>query len=189
MIIKPISFPLFLCVFLYNSPLYCKETTYKKTWKDAKGQHDVTLIIKENTTDTSQQVTLIGKGLINNQQEWAIYDFVKDCPVDANIAINPKSFGHVDLNKTNNDYLLFAYSISCRGGIDPEDVKYFAYQNGQKYTMKGEQTIIMGKEKFGGDRKILISFNLKNNLPLLNYMQKKWPIISTYNYNIDSKLQ
>ncbi|WP_271800946.1 M949_RS01915 family surface polysaccharide biosynthesis protein [Commensalibacter communis] len=168
------------------NPFIAQANTYKKTWNDVKGQHDVILIVEEMASDDLQQVSLSGKGSINNKPEWTIHDFVKDCPVDANITINPKSFENIDLNKTNNHYLLFSYSISCRGGIDPEDIKYFAYQNGQKYTMRGEQTIIIGKDKFGGERKPSISSNLQKNLPLLNYMQKKWPIISTYNYNIDN---
>ncbi|STQ44419.1 Uncharacterised protein [Ewingella americana] len=41
----------------------------------------------------------------------------------------------------------------------------------------------MGSDSFGGEVSPVPDFNLKNNKPLLEYMLKKWPSVSTTRIN------
>lgn len=175
---------LIIATLLYlPSPLFAQDTSYKKTWNDKKGKHEVTLAIQVMTNGESSQVALSGKGLLNNKQEWVINDFIKNCLVDADIILYPNSFEIVDIDRNNEKYLLFSYVKNCHGGVNSGEVKYFAYHNKTKYSLRGEETIIINKTKEGGEKKIIISSNLHSNLPLLNYMQKKWSAVSTTDYN------
>lgn len=69
--------------------------------------------------------------------------------------------------------VLFAYKIGCIGGIDPITVKYFAYKNGVKHALRGEEHIIVANDGYGGENPPIPDHNLKNDKPLLNYMLKK----------------
>ncbi|MBO2029753.1 hypothetical protein J4734_29330 [Klebsiella pneumoniae] len=57
------------------------------------------------------------------------------------------------MNKIFSDRNRFiAYKIGCVGGIDPVIVKYFAFKNGVKYSLRGEEHIIVSSEGFGGEK-------------------------------------
>ncbi|MER4060189.1 hypothetical protein J8812_16610, partial [Klebsiella pneumoniae] len=79
--------------------------------------------------------------------------------------------------------VLFAYKIGRVGGIDPVIVKYFAFKNGVKYSLRGEEHIIVGSEGFGGEKAPVPDFNLRNDKSLLKYMMGKWDSISTTKLN------
>ncbi|MBO2029752.1 hypothetical protein J4734_29325, partial [Klebsiella pneumoniae] len=55
------------------------------------------------------------------------------------------------------------------GGIDPVIVKYFAFKNGVKYLIRGEEHIIVGSEGFGGEKAPVPDFNLRNDKSLLKH--------------------
>jgi hypothetical protein len=82
-----------------------------------------------------------------------------------------------DLNRLENQ------ASSMITGIDPVTVKYFAYKHGVKYSLRGEEHIIVENGSYGGENSPVPDWNLKNNKPLLNYMLKKWKSISTTKIN------
>lgn len=175
---------IFLISFVISSSAHSATGIYKSVWMDMNGKHDVTLTVMDGGFDReSSAVILHGEGKLNNKQEWVINDSVKNCTEDSDISIYPNSFELLDLLKKDDYYILFSYRISCSGSIDPGIVKYFAYRNGIKYSLRGEEHIIMGSDSFGGEISPAPDFNLKNNKPLLEYMLKKWPSVSTTRIN------
>jgi hypothetical protein len=62
-------------------------------------------------------------------------------------------------------------------------VKYFAYKNGVKYSLRGEEHIIVENGSYGGENPPIPDSNLRGDKPLLDYMLKKWGAISTTKVN------
>lgn len=153
----------------------------KKVWSDNQGDH--AFIIKREWNDDKGEEYLIIKQTTNGKNIWILKDYVKNCDVDIKLDVIKES---VEVNKkiSNDDStILFAYKIGCVGGIDPVTIKYFAYSNGVKYALRGEEHIIIGADSFGGEKIPVPNYNLINNIDLLNYMLKKWGAISTTRIN------
>ncbi|WP_188042497.1 hypothetical protein [Klebsiella pneumoniae] len=64
-----------------------------------------------------------------------------------------------------------------------KSVSWQHYQNGVKYSLRGEEHIIVGSEGFGGEKAPVPDFNLRNDKSLLKYMMGKWDSISTTKIN------
>lgn len=176
---------LILVLLIMSSfPVNSATGLFKSVWIDRSGQHNVTLSVMDGESEGETSTVLLkGGGNLNSEKDWVISDSVKNCPQDADISIYPNSFELVDLLKNNDYYVLFSYRISCSGGVDPGEVKYFAYNNGKKYSLRGQETIKADGGKMGGEGNVIADENLNNNLPLLNYMKGKWDLVSTTVFN------
>ncbi|VXD05901.1 conserved hypothetical protein [Enterobacterales bacterium 8AC] len=176
---------LILALIIINFfPAISATGVFKNVWIDRSAQHDVTLSVMDGESEgETSSILLKGGGNLNSKRDWVISDSVKNCPQDADISIYPNSFELVDLLKNNDYYVLLSYRISCSGGVDPGEVKYFAYNNGKKYSLRGQETIKADGSKMGGEGNVIADENLNNNLPLLNYMKGKWDLISTTAFN------
>lgn len=152
-----------------------------KTWIDDNGKHS--LVIEKRVAKNSTSEHLSVKQVTGGDIDWVLNDYVNDCEVDINLDVIAKS---IEINRdfsNNGTAVLFAYKVGCIGGIDPVTVKYFAYKNGVKYALRGDEHIIVENGSYGGENLPIPDSNLKNDKPLLDYMLKKWGAISTTKLN------
>lgn len=169
------------CILLLYpmSSTFAKELISNKKWKDNSGEH--LLVIEKVINNNGEYLSV--KQVTKGKDDWVLNDYVNDCEVDINLNVIKKS---IEINSGLTDgegTVLFAYKIGCIGGIDPVTVKYFAYKNGVKYSLRGEEHIIVENGSYGGENPPIPDWNLKNNKFLLNYMLKKWKSISTTKIN------
>lgn len=84
-------------------------------------------------------------------QQWRVYDFIKDCPVDIEVHFIQSAFQITDLNKDGTAEIWMMYKLACRGDVSPCTLKIIMYQGSQKFAMRGESKVdggIDGKGNF-----------------------------------------
>lgn len=149
----------------------------QRIWDDNSGKH--MLIIDKRFDNKEEGENLLVQQMTGNREDWVLRDYVRGCGEDIKLDVVTDS---VEVNKSLSvgvGTVLFAYKIGCVGGIDPVTVKYFAFRNRVKYSLRGEEHIIIGGDGFGGEKAPVPDFNLKNDKPLLDYMLGRWSSIST----------
>ncbi|HFZ8993329.1 TPA: M949_RS01915 family surface polysaccharide biosynthesis protein [Citrobacter freundii] len=164
-----------------SQSVFASPENLQKIWSDSFGKH--TLIIDKKLNSKEDGESLLVKQVTENSNDWILKDYVLNCDEDIKLDIVTDA---VEVNKTFSDgvgTVLFAYKIGCIGGIDPVIVKYFAFRHGVKYSLRGEEHVIVGEHGFGGEKAPVPDFNLKNDKSLLKYMMGKWDSISTTKIN------
>lgn len=171
--ISVIFFFILILPFFSVANEYLPETHYRLQWHD------------KNDIINNVDIFLAGNGIDakamsgdSNEKKWSLKDYVSACDLDIMLDIIPESFEAIDLFNDNNKVVLFAYKIGCVGGIDPVDVKYFAFYKGKKYALRGQEMFI---ESTGVDENYIPPTpddNLRHNELLLKYMKKKWPSVA-----------
>ena len=73
------------------------------------------------------------------EQVWFINDAVTSCPVDITCEFIPGSATVTDLDKNGIAEIKVQYSMACRGDVSPATMKLVLYENGVKYTLKGNR--------------------------------------------------
>ncbi|MBN3821826.1 DUF4124 domain-containing protein [Paraburkholderia sp. Se-20369] len=148
------------------------------TWTDASGAHAVTF----TRTGEDDGVRLRIVGTLNGQPDWTVRDDVTECGLDKVLDVVPASVEMRDLLGNDRKQFLFAYRIACTGDISPNGVKYFLIDQGRKYVLRGEETIVMGKRVTDGGSAPVPSADLKANPVFLGYMMKRWRRLSERRY-------
>lgn len=177
----PYQLFILICILLIfsMSPTFAKSIISNTKWKDNSGEH--LLVIEKGINSNGEYLSV--KQVTKGKDDWVLNDYVNDCEVDINLNVIKES---IEINSSFTDgegTVLFAYKIGCIGGIDPVTVKYFAYKNGVKYSLRGEEHIIVENGSYGGENPPVPDWNLKNNKSLLNHMLNKWKSISTTKIN------
>lgn len=163
------------CIFMIFpvNPNCAKELIFNTTWIDNSGEHKLVMETEVNKDNTGEHSSV--KQVTKGKDDWILNDYVNDCEVDVNLNLIKES---IEVNNSFADgTVLFACKIGCIGGVDPVAVKYFAYKNGVKYSLRGGEHIIVENGRYGGESPPVPDYNLKNDKPLLNYMLKKWKSI------------
>lgn len=168
-------------ILFQTSTVFAQKPIIIKSWVDGSGKHS--LVVEKEITKDQTGEHLSVKQLTKDNVDWILNDYVNDCDLDIKLDIVTDS---VEVNKTFYDgvgTVLFAYKIGCVGGLDPVTVKYFAYKNGVKNSLRGEEHIIIGDDGYGGEILPKPYFNLKSDKPLLDYMLSKWSSVSVTKIN------
>jgi hypothetical protein len=181
----PASFLIFrlicIVVIFQTNLTFAQNMNVYKTWIDDNGKHS--LVIEKGITKNSTGEHLSVKQVTGRNIDWVLNDYVNDCEVDISLDVIAKSI-EISRDFSNGETtVLFAYRIGCIGGLDPVTVKYFAYKNGVKYSLRGEEHIIVENGSYGGENPPIPDSNLRGDKPLLDYMLKKWGAISTTKVN------
>ncbi|NDJ57762.1 hypothetical protein GWD52_12310 [Enterobacteriaceae bacterium 4M9] len=166
-------------VALFGACLICPQVLwageYKAVWVDNEGKHDV----KIATSTAANMLRLTGSGLLNGTARWSVEDKLEQCGFDSEVKLFPDAFDVVDVLGDKISVFLFSYRISCLGELEPGMVKYVAFYKGAQYTLKGEETLKIGDDAWGGTTAPQASSTLKQNKALYNYMMTKWKMAST----------
>lgn len=176
MILKfKITLTLFLVVLSVSSSF---ASTFTKEFERADGVHKVRIDIKEESLDDIKNAKITASEYVKDKKIWSLVDYVNKCPLDINMDLIKSSF---EIKKINGsfDTVLFAYTIGCVGGLDPVTVKYFAYENGVKHSLRGEERMITPDGVIDDNVKPVPDANLKNNILLYKYMTSNWHKAST----------
>lgn len=93
-------------------------------------------------------------------QNWKIYDYIKDCPVDIEANFIKNTLKITDLNNDGIGEIWIMYKTVCHGDVSPSDMKIIMYQGKQKFAMRGENKVrISKKESVGGKYTFDKAFN------------------------------
>lgn len=157
-------------------------------WEDAEGTHVVFTNetgVYRTATNNEEEVykqnaevfcTHYLKSTTGFTKKWSIYDYYKNCPVDALAEFCNKSLEVSDLNNNGIPEIWIAYRIACRGDVSPSDLKLLMYEGDKKYKMQGFSRIELNvEEKYGGEITFIKNFN--NEKVFLDYAKKKWALI------------
>lgn len=85
----------------------------------------------------------------NAKQNWRVYDYINDCPVDLDASFIDNTLQITDLDKDGVAETWLIYTISCRGGVSPCDMKIIMYEGQQKFAIRGQTKIIQGTDENG----------------------------------------
>lgn len=165
-------------------------------WKDANGEN--VLIVTETEIQNGKDKEgndAISKELFaynytiksdGSTVLWQINDFVKDCPLDLALNLNPNSITVTDLNENGIAETTFLYRMSCKGDVSPDDLKLMMHEGKDKYALRGTNELkykVNGKTtKEGGDYKVDASFD-KAPKGFLDYAKQQWDKYKTQELN------
>ena len=117
------------------------------------------------------------------KQNWKIYDFVKDCPVDIEASFLKNTLNITDLNNDGIEEIWIMYKTACHGDVSPCEMKIIMYQQKLKLAMRGQNRVkVSDKEYYGGNYSFDKAFNEAPNY-YKDYAKKLW------NKNINQKWQ
>ncbi|PJG59631.1 M949_RS01915 family surface polysaccharide biosynthesis protein [Aeromonas cavernicola] len=139
-------------------------------------EYSFLFIVKKDNLDVKMTAKSIGSG----RTDFEVRDYIYNCDVDSEMSLIENSLERKSIGGVQTT--LFAYRIGCFGGIDPIPIKYFAFQHGVKYALRGEETIQTPNGTYGGEGGPIPGSNLKKNTILYKYMQNKWKNISLRKY-------
>lgn len=114
---------------------------------------------------------------------WQLFDYIDECELDLTLELDRDSIRFFDVHNDGNKAVLFAYHKSCHGDVSAPEVKYFAYYNGKKFSIKGGGKMMESGKLYGSYDEKVISENLKSEPKLLEYMESHWDDLSTFEIN------
>ena len=174
-----LKFKLTLALLLVVLPISSSlASTYTKEFERVDGVHKVTINIQEENDNDLKNAKITASEYVNDKKIWSLVDYVNECPLDISMDLIKDSF---EIKKINGsfDTVLFSYTIGCVGGLDPVDVKYFAYENSVKHALRGGERIITPDGVIDDNVKPVPDANLRNNIRLYKYMTNNWLKAST----------
>jgi len=80
---------------------------------------------------------------------WKVYDYISDCPVDIEASFVKDTFQVTDLDKDGTKEVWMMYKTVCHGDVSPCDMKVIMYEGTQKYALRGENKVAVGKNDNG----------------------------------------
>lgn len=115
------------------------------------------------------------------KQNWKIYDYIKDCPVEIEASFLKNTLNVTDLNNDGIGEIWIMYKTNCHGDISPCNMKIIMYEGKQKLAMRGKNRVrVSEKEYDGGNYTFDKAFNEAPNY-YRDYAKKLW------NKNINQK--
>ncbi|PIF30139.1 hypothetical protein CLU81_0543 [Flavobacterium sp. 9] len=84
------------------------------------------------------------------KQNWKIYDYVKDCPVDIIASFVKNTLNITDLNNDGIGEIWVMYKTGCHGDISPLPMKIIMYQGKQKLAMRGTTRVKISDTDYEG---------------------------------------
>jgi hypothetical protein len=140
-------------------------------------EYSFLFVVKKNNLDVKMTAKSIGK----ERSDFEVNDYIYNCELDSELSLIKTSLERKSIGGVQTT--LFAYRIGCFGGIEPIPIKYFAFQNGIKYALRGEETIQTPNGNYGGEGEPIPGRNLKKNTTLYKYMRDRWKDISLRKYD------
>jgi hypothetical protein len=139
-----------------------------KQWQDGNGMNIVIQTAEQVKLKASQpeeaetRHSLCAYHFIKTDTAWKqvfrVIDGVDDCGLDVRAGFIKNSLSITDLDKDGVPEISFAYALSCKGDVSPDELKFILYEGTQKYIIRGQTTLIINKQKTGGKKVIDKSF-------------------------------
>lgn len=139
------------------------------TWKDKNGEN--LAVFSGNPSNIWVYHYVFNKGETILLREFK--DFINDCEFDINLDFIKQSIEITDLDSDNYGELTFAYTLGCRSDVSPLDMKLIMTENGDKYIIRGRQTLVIQSDTYPGQKNIDPSFQ-RAPLEFLNYAKRQW---------------
>ncbi|MFN0200403.1 MAG: M949_RS01915 family surface polysaccharide biosynthesis protein [Bacteroidia bacterium] len=99
-------------------------------------------------------------------------DFIDDCQLDFDLSPIEGSLSITDIDNDGKGEVMFLYRLGCYGDVSPLEVKLMMTENGDKYAIRGTETMYLGKEKTGGEK--TIGAELNNNAAFKKLASAHW---------------
>tara|TARA_B110000285_G_scaffold184112_1_gene208569 strand:- start:2757 stop:3458 length:702 start_codon:yes stop_codon:yes gene_type:complete len=96
-----------------------------------------------------------------------------NCEYDMSLDFMKKTIGVTDLDRDNYGELTFAYEKGCRSDVSPLDMKLLMIENGDKYIIRGSQTLDMDDYTYHGTKIIDPAF-YNGPSSFLNHASNVW---------------
>lgn len=153
------------------------------TWKDKLGKNIVlTCETGEFATKKSENEGrdaeiyayhyILSKNSI--KENWKIYDFIKDCPVDIEASFIKNTLNITDLNNDGIAEIWVMYKTACHGDVSPCEMKIIMHQGKNKHAMRGENRVKVSKDEYyGGKYTFDKAFN-ESSPVFREYAKKMW---------------
>ena len=181
-----------------NVPQLSKGVTYEGEFKDAiqysdtLGEH-IALISEKKASRSIEYGNILKDAELfayhfdikekdTIKQTWKVYDSAKNCIVAVAADFVKNTFQVTDLDNNGIAETWLVYITGCKGDVSPWKMRIIMYEGKQKFTMKGEQKIIMEGETFGGEYTFDNAFN-KAPQEFRDFAIKLWNENSVINYD------
>lgn len=112
-------------------------------------------------------------GKDNFEKSWKIFDYSRDCPVDAFAKFKNNTLQKTDLNKNGTAEIWTMYYTYCKGDVSPSKLKIIMYEGQKKYKMTGETKVQIGENEYFGGR-ILSEGNFTEQPGFLKFAKSLW---------------
>lgn len=127
-------------------------------WNEKTEKHFLVLYESLKDTNDARTAKLFAYHFIEKgtelEQQWKVYDFEKDCPLDILASFSKESVQLTDLNKNGIPEIWMIYKTYCKGDVSPSTMKLIMYEGKQKYAMRGTSKVrVSEKEYMGGEYK------------------------------------
>ena len=135
--------------------------------KDSNGEHIIVLtetgeipskqiIVQEDETDFKifAYDYLFDKNDNKYKLNWKIQDFITNCGFDLIMGFLKNTFKITDLNRNGIAEIWTMYSMTCTSDVSPSNLKIIMYEGKQKFALRGNSLVDLGKEKYGGEYKL-----------------------------------
>ena len=86
----------------------------------------------------------------NWTQQWKVYDFTTECPVDIEANFIKNTFAVTDLDKNGKAEVWLMYITGCHGDPSPSTMKVILYESAKKYAMRGSNKMRVGETEYEG---------------------------------------
>ncbi|RZJ51930.1 MAG: hypothetical protein EOO44_13370 [Flavobacterium sp.] len=144
-------------------------------WKDKQGDNIVITTetgyhinkkFKHEFDDSSDAELFAYHYIISNneaKQNWKVYDYISDCPVDLTASFVKNTFEVTDLNNNGIAEVWLMYKTVCHGDVSPSNMKIIMYEGKNKYAIRGENKVQVGTLENGEPQYLGGQFKLDEN--------------------------
>ena len=171
---------------------------FGKRWTDKNGMNIVFFMqreVKKAEKDEPERLTrdLIVYHLAKKEGEEyklirKVQDATKECSFENRAKFEETSVTVTDINKDGYGELTFAYKLGCSSELSPDTYKLIMLENGEKYAIRGNTIVQLGKDVYGGETIIDPSFD---NAPegFLNHAKEIWVKFQGKSVNVQEKVK
>jgi hypothetical protein len=147
-------------------------------WKEKTEKHFLVLYESLKDTNDARTAKLFAYHFIEKgndlEQQWKVYDFEKECPLDILASFSKESVQLTDLNKNGIPEIWMIYKTYCKGDVSPSTMKLIMYEGKQKYAMRGTSKVRVSEKEFmGGEYKFDKAFEASTST-IKKYAQQLW---------------
>lgn len=151
-----------------------------KKWHDASGENWLVLYetgpyIEKGKTNSSAKLSAVlyqktDSGFV---QQWMMDDYIRNCELDLTCSFYDNHLSITDLDSNGVAEITMVYALSCKGDVSHNEKKLMMYEGKNKYTIHGEELMVLQKDTIGGTIKADTAFS-KAPAVFLKFAKEHW---------------